>query len=128
MPGTDSGASSAPVFSVIVPLGAHRGQWDRCWRGWAAQTVDASAYEVIVVIPSDFQESALLAGLPANFVQFQNLSHDTDPCAAGAVGARGRYLLFTEAHCSPELTYSNCVLRPSTPIPAGPASHARPCR
>ena len=50
----------------------------------------------------DFRESALLDQIPADHLEFSSHSHDIDLCAAGAARARGKYLLFTEAHCWPE--------------------------
>jgi hypothetical protein len=29
---------TAPLFSVIIPLEYHRGQWERCWLGWQARS------------------------------------------------------------------------------------------
>jgi hypothetical protein len=90
------------LFSIIIPLEFHRGQWERCWRGWNAQTVERSAYEIILVVPPDFQEHILLNELSADRLEFSSSSHDIDLCAAGAAKARGKYLIFTEAHCWPE--------------------------
>jgi hypothetical protein len=95
-------SSSKPVISVIIPLEFHRDQWERCWQGWNAQTVDRSAYELILVVPSDFQDLAWLDGVSADCLEFSSQSHDIDLCAAGAKRARGEYLFFTEAHCWPE--------------------------
>jgi hypothetical protein len=95
-------ASLKPLFSVIIPLEFHRGQWERCWQSWIAQTVDKSSYEIILVVPSDFREHTLLNQLSADCLEFSSSSHDIDLCAAGAVKARGKYLIFTEAHCWPE--------------------------
>jgi hypothetical protein len=102
MPVNDQGSSEKPVFSVIIPLEFHRGQWERCWQCWNAQTVGKSAYEIIVVVPPDFRDFALLSGLPANFVKCSSPSDEINPCAVGAARARGKYLFFTEAHCWPE--------------------------
>ena len=95
-------SSSNPLFSVIIPLEFHRGQWERCWRGWNAQTVERSGYEIILVVPPDFREHILLNELSADRLEFSFSSHDIDLCAAGAAKARGKYLIFTEAHCWPE--------------------------
>ena len=91
-----------PLFSVVIPLEAHRGQWERCWQGWNAQTVDRSVYEIIVVARPDLRGDALLQGIPLDCVEFSDHPHDVDLCAVGAARARGQYLLFTEAHCWPE--------------------------
>ena len=95
-------SSSNPVISVIIPLEYHRNQWERCWESWNAQTAARSVYELILVVPAGFQQHVWLGGIPADRVEFSNHSHDIDLCAAGAAKARGRYLLFTEAHCTPE--------------------------
>jgi len=51
-------------------------------------------------------------------------SHDIDLCVAGAAKARGKYLIFTEAHVGLNRTCLSTVLRPSMPILIGPDSHA----
>jgi glycosyl transferase family 2 len=94
--------SSNLLFSVIVPLEFHRGQWERCWQSWNAQTFERSAYEIILVVPLDFREHILLNELSADRLEFSSSSHDIDLCVAGAAKARGKYLIFTEAHCWPE--------------------------
>jgi Glycosyl transferase family 2 len=94
--------SSDPAISVIIPLEYHRGQWERCWANWNAQTVARSLYELILVVPLDFQQHASLDGISADRLEFSSHSHDIDLCAAGAAKARGKYLFFTEAHCWPE--------------------------
>lgn len=91
-----------PLFSIIIPLEFHRGQWKRCWHAWNAQTADKSIYEIILVVPPDFQEPGLLNALSGCRLEFSPGTRDMDLCAAGAARARGRYLLFTEAHCWPE--------------------------
>jgi hypothetical protein len=93
---------SNPLFSVIIPLEFHRGGWERCWQDWNAQTIGKSAYEIILVVPPDFQNHNLLNELCADRLEFSSTSHDIDLCAAGAAKARGKYLVFTEAHCWPE--------------------------
>ncbi|QWG17092.1 glycosyltransferase [Bradyrhizobium sediminis] len=91
-----------PLFSIIIPLEFHRGQWKRCWQAWNAQTVDKSIYEIILVVPHYFQEPGLLNELSGCRLEFSSGTHDMDLCVAGAARARGRYLVFTEAHCWPE--------------------------
>jgi hypothetical protein len=94
--------SSEPLFSVIIPLEFHRGQWERCWQNWNVQTVERSAYELILVVPPGFHEHSLLKELSVDRLEFSSGSHDIDLCAEGAAKARGKYLIFTEAHCWPE--------------------------
>jgi hypothetical protein len=94
--------SSDPLFSVIIPLEFHRGQWERCWQNWNVQTVERSAYEIILVVPPGFHEHNLLKELSVDRLEFSSSSHDIDLCAEGAAKARGKYLIFTEAHCWPE--------------------------
>lgn len=93
---------SKPVISVIIPMEYHRDQWERCWESWNAQTVARSVYELILVVPPDFQDRAWLDGISADCLELSSQSHDIDLCAAGAKRANGKYLLFTEAHCWPE--------------------------
>jgi Glycosyl transferase family 2 len=93
---------SNPLFSIIIPLEFHRGQWERCWQGWNTQTVERSAYEVILAVPPDFRKHILLNEISADHLEFSSSSHDIDLCAAGAAKARGKYLIFTEAHCWPK--------------------------
>ncbi|MBR0829308.1 glycosyltransferase family 2 protein [Bradyrhizobium manausense] len=93
-----------PLFSVIIPLEYHRGQWEQSWLGWKSQTVDRSLYEIILVVPPDFSargELKALAGDGAR-LEFTESSHDIGLCAFGATKARGQYLFFTESHCWPE--------------------------
>lgn len=93
-----------PLFSVIIPLEYHRGQWERSWLGWTSQTLDKSAFEIILVVPPDFphrEELSALAGSAAR-IEFADRSHDIGLCAIGAAKAQGKYLFFTESHCWPE--------------------------
>jgi hypothetical protein len=98
----DDAFASPPVFSIIIPLEFHRGQWERCWKGWNDQTIARSMYETILVVPPDFQQRSLLNEFSADRVEFSEHSHDIALCHAGAAKAQGKYLIFTEAHCWPE--------------------------
>ncbi|TYL88338.1 glycosyltransferase family 2 protein [Bradyrhizobium rifense] len=93
-----------PLFSVIIPLRDHRGQWEQCWLGWTSQTVDRSLYEIILVMPPDFTAHAELKALVAGQARLESTDcvHDIELSAIGAARARGRYLFFTESHCWPE--------------------------
>jgi hypothetical protein len=95
---------STPLFSVIVPLEYHRGQWERCWLGWQAQTLPKSQYELILVVPPDFPEQEKLPALlgPQDRLEYSTERHDIGLCAAGAARAHGGFLFFTESHCWPE--------------------------
>ncbi|WP_298876031.1 hypothetical protein [uncultured Bradyrhizobium sp.] len=99
---TSDGAG--PLFSIIIPLEFHRGQWEQSWLGWTSQTADKSLYEIILVVPPDFTAHAELKELAAGKarLEFADPVHDIGLCAAGAARARGRYLFFTESHCWPE--------------------------
>lgn len=93
-----------PLFSIIIPLEFHRGQWERAWQSWNEQTVDRSLYEIILVVPPDFSSREELSAL-SQFgarLEFADSCHDIGLCAVGATRARGEYLLFTESHCRPE--------------------------
>jgi hypothetical protein len=94
----------APLFSVIVPLEYHRGQWERCWLGWQSQTLPRPQYEMILVVPPDFPEQDKLPALlgPQDRLIHSDERHDVGLSAVGAARARGKYLFFTEAHCWPE--------------------------
>jgi hypothetical protein len=96
--------TTAPLFSIIIPLEYHRGQWERCWQGWQSQTLDKTAFEIILVVPPDFPDRDRLSGLvnPAPRVEYSRHSHDVALCADGAASARGQFLFFTESHCWPE--------------------------
>ena len=98
----DNTSPSGPLFSIIIPLEYHRGQWERCWKGWNAQTVARSLYEIILVVPPDFQHLNLLSELSSDRIELSDHSHDVGLCTAGAAKAQGKYLIFTEAHCWPE--------------------------
>ena len=93
-----------PMFSVIIPLEYHRGQWEQSWLGWKSQAADKSLYEIILVVPPDFtarEELKALAGDEAR-IEYADFAHDIGLCAFGATKARGSYLFFTESHCRPE--------------------------
>ncbi|GLR85781.1 glycosyltransferase family 2 protein [Bradyrhizobium iriomotense] len=93
-----------PLFSVIIPLEYHRGQWEQSWQGWMSQTIARSLYEIILVVPPDFsprENLSALAGGEAR-LEFADSAHDIGLCAIGAARARGKYLFFTESHCWPE--------------------------
>ncbi|WBL78683.1 hypothetical protein I3J27_38095 [Bradyrhizobium xenonodulans] len=101
-PVRDGGES--PLFSIIIPLEYHRGQWELSWLGWVSQTADKSLYEIILVVPPDFtarDELVVLAGNQAR-IEDAGFEHDIGLCAFGATKARGKYLFFTESHCRPE--------------------------
>ena len=51
----------APLFSIIIPLECHRGQWERCWQGWQSQTLDKADFEIILVVPPNFPEQDKLS-------------------------------------------------------------------
>jgi hypothetical protein len=93
----------APLFSIIIPLEFHRGQWDRAWQGWQSQTLDRASFETILVVPPDFPDRDKLAELgDLARLEYSHHSHDIGLCAAGAAKARGKFLFFTESHCWPE--------------------------
>jgi hypothetical protein len=96
--------SESPLFSIIIPLEFHRGQWELAWLGWTSQTADKSLYEIILVVPPDFtarEQLTALAGDRAR-LEFTDSDHDVGLCAFGATKARGSHLFFTESHCRPE--------------------------
>lgn len=93
----------APLFSIIIPLEYHRGQWDRAWQAWQSQTLDRASFETILVVPPGFPERDKLAELgDLACLEYSHHSHDIGLCAAGAAKARGKFLFFTESHCWPE--------------------------
>lgn len=96
--------TSAPLFSVIIPLEYHRGQWESCWQGWQSQTLGKDAFEIILVVPPDFPQRDMLNALagPMTRLEYSQQSHDIGLCAVGAAVARGKFLFFTESHCWPE--------------------------
>lgn len=82
-PGRHGGGS--PLFSIIIPLEYHRGQWEQSWLGWTSQTADKSLYEIILVVPPDFkarEELKALAGDEAR-LEFTDLN-TTSGCARSA--------------------------------------------
>jgi hypothetical protein len=96
--------SSCPLFSVVIPLEFHRGQWEQSWLAWMSQTADRSLYEIVLVVPPDFTANAELKALAgdAALIEHAALNHDIGLCAFGSGKARGKYLFFTESHCRPE--------------------------
>ncbi|GMP04467.1 MULTISPECIES: glycosyltransferase family 2 protein [Bradyrhizobium] len=97
-------SGESPLFSIIIPLEYHRGQWEQSWLGWTSQTADRSLYEIILVVPPGFaarEGLKVLAGDEAR-LEFTASDHDIGLCAFGAAKARGSYLFFTESHCWPE--------------------------
>ncbi|MBR0991275.1 hypothetical protein JQ580_11195 [Bradyrhizobium japonicum] len=117
----------APLFSIIIPLEYHRGQWEQSWVAWTSQTVDKSLYEIILVVPPDFvarEELKAQAGGQAR-LEFTASDHDIGLCAFGATKARGSYLFFTESHCRPEPDVIELCLRA---IDAHPDWAAFSCR
>ena len=95
---------STPLFSVIIPLEYHRGQWERCWQGWQAQTFNHDDFEIVLVVPADFSQHDKLRNLVGSRarLEYSEYVHDIGLCAAGAAAARGKFLFFTESHCWPE--------------------------
>ncbi len=96
--------ATAPLFSVIIPLEYHRGQWELCWQGWQSQTLDKADFEIILVVPPNFSARDRLSELagPVPRIEYSDHSHDIALCADGAARARGKFLFFTESHCWPE--------------------------
>jgi hypothetical protein len=95
---------TTPLFSIIVPLEYHRGQWEQCWLGWQAQTLPKSKYEVILVVPPDFAQREKLPAMlgPGDRIEYSTEHHDIGLSAQGAARAGGQFLFFTESHCWPE--------------------------
>ena len=120
----------SPLFSIIIPLEYHRGQWEQSWLGWTSQTADKSLYEIILVVPPDFKtrdELKVLAGDEAR-LEFTDSEHDIGLCAFGATKARGSYLFFTESHCWPEPNVIELCIRAIEAHPdwAGFSCHSVP--
>ncbi len=111
----------APLFSVIIPLEFHRGQWGRAWQGWQSQTLDRAGFEIILVVPPDFPDRDKLAELgDLARLEYSHHSHDIGLCAAGAAKARGKFLFFTESHCWPEPDVLELCLQAFHAIRTGP--------
>lgn len=94
------------LFSIIVPFEYHRGVWRQCLAAWTAQRFDASAFELILVVPPEFTDDdrreAQAALRPHDRIIQSDSRHDMGLSAIGAREARGRYLFFTESHCWPD--------------------------
>jgi hypothetical protein len=101
------------MFSVIIPLDDHRGQWRQSWFGWKSQTVDASLYEIILVVPPDPMLRADIEALVGDGarLEYSESDHDIELSAFGATKARGNHLFFTESHCRPEPDVLELCLR-----------------
>ena len=119
-----------PLFSIIIPLEYHRGQWEQSWLGWTSQTADKSLYEIILVVPPDFKTREELEALAADKarIEFTESEHDIGLCAFGATKARGRHLFFTESHCWPEPNVIELCIRAIDAHPdwAGFSCHSVP--
>lgn len=94
-------------FSVLIPLEFHRGLAERCIRGWCgSQSVPGDTYEVLVAAPADHdcEELDRIASVlrPHDSLLKLQHKHDMALVAEAARRARGKLLVFTEAHCLPE--------------------------
>ncbi|MBR0950194.1 hypothetical protein JQ591_07075 [Bradyrhizobium canariense] len=107
------------MFSVIIPLDDHRGQWRQSWFGWRSQTVDKSLYEIILVVPPDSVLRAHIEALVGDeaHLECSESEHDIELSALGAAKARGSYLFFTESHCRPEPDVLELCMRAITDHP-----------
>lgn len=103
----------SPLFSIIIPLDDHRGQWRQSWLGWTSQSVDRSLYEIILAVPPDAQLRADIEALVGDkaYLEYSESSHDIELSALAAGKARGFYLFFTESHCRPEPDVLELCLR-----------------
>ena len=121
---------TTPLFSVIIPLEYHRGQWERCWLGWQAQTLPKAQYELILVVPPDFPDQKKLPALlgPRDRLEYSTERHDIGLCAIGAARARGQFLFFTESHCWPEADVLGKCLHAFTTHPEWSAFSCRSMR
>jgi len=80
---------TTPLISVIVPLEYHRGQWERCWLGWKAQTLPKNQYELIWSSRRIFRNKTNCALLgPLDRLEYSTERHDIGLCAIGAARAR----------------------------------------
>jgi hypothetical protein len=99
--------TTAPRFSVIIPLEEHRGQAVPCVRAWAdQQDFPRQQFELVIASPPDYPPAELeeLLSLLARHDRLLHLAHhhDMNLCAEAAEAARGEWLFFTESHCLPE--------------------------
>ena len=106
-------SGETPLFSIVIPLDDHRGQWQQSWLGWTSQSLDRSLYEIILVVPPDAQLRADIEALVGNEarLEYSKSDHDIALSAIGASKARGAYLFFTESHCRPEPDVLELCLR-----------------
>lgn len=106
MDGRPSGPRPRVIFSVIIPLEYHRGQWRQCVAAWTRQQFAAADFELILAVPSGFSAADrqdLAAALrPHDRIIDGASAHDMGLSAIGARLAAGRFLFFTESHCWPE--------------------------
>jgi len=95
----------APVVSVVLPLFDHRGHGLKCVECWSsAQDLPRDRYEVIVLSngsePLESRLNALFG--PGDRLILHQTDNVMQLYDIGARAARGRWLLFTEAHCLAE--------------------------
>ncbi|MSV27649.1 MAG: glycosyltransferase [Bryobacterales bacterium] len=103
----DSNGNRSLTFSVIVPLGFHRDQAERCLKAWAQnQTYPRNLYEIVVVAPDNFscRELSRLRSLLAEHDRLlvHPERHDMALVVTGVDAADHEVLFFTESHCWPE--------------------------
>jgi predicted dehydrogenase len=135
----EPGAAPAPEFSVVVPLPDHRGHALDCLRSWTVgQDYPGDRYEVVVVgngTEPEVEAAARAVLRPGDRLLRLETWNELAMYHHGAQAARGRWLLFTEPHCTaePECLAELARYLASTPcggaclrsVPGGDAPMAR---
>jgi hypothetical protein len=118
-------------FSVIVPLGARRGQTEACLRGWTRdQRFPRERYEVLAVghppslSPRQREDIQGLLAPPDRLLEHDR-AHDLSLAVRGAREARGELLFFTESHVLPD---PDTLRRTDEAVRADPTLAALSCR
>jgi hypothetical protein len=116
-----------PLFSVIIPLEYHRGQWERCWRGWQAQTLPKDQYELILVVPPDFPDRKKLPALlgPGDRLEYSTERHDIGLALWGPRAPTASFCSLPNRIAGRRRMSWKNVCKRSQRIPNGPRFHAK---
>jgi len=113
-----------PEVSVVVPVRDGASSLPALLRSLAAQELDPSRYEVIVVDNASHDDSAAVARSHGARVVFEPVANRSRARNAGVRAARADLLAFTDADCkaSPQWLSALLACRGSDPLVSGPVA------